>query len=179
MSKATPKTTKRTLQLVNEINSLGEEINAILNAKNKDRYFEGIAIIHSFIEDLLKWLVFTQILWNRSEKSIMPPEEVQQIKEYCNQLNFVSLLNMGLSTGLLDFKLFKKLDGIRIERNELVHEYWLYVHKGKRQIFRKKLEKLAGAANELVSCFNRLVEEIDVLDDQFFQISTGRNRIVL
>lgn len=170
------------LQLTDEINSLAEEINAILNGKQKERYFEGIAIVHSFIEDVLKWLVFTQILWNKSQEpnGILKPAEVEQIIGYCNQLNFYSLLNIGLSVGLLDFKLFGKLNSIRSERNSLVHQYWLYVHKGKRQIFRKKLEKLAGASNTLVACFNRLVKEIGpALDDEFFEVQTGRNFIAL
>jgi hypothetical protein len=179
-----PKLTKpqsKKLKLIDEINSLAAEINMILNSKRKERYFEGIAIIHSFIEDLLKWLVFTQIVWNKSHEpdGVMEPGEVEQIRGYCNQLNFYALLNIGLTVDLLDFKLFDNLNSIRVERNSLVHQYWLYIHKGKRQIFRKKLEKLAGAANGLVQCFNRLAEEIGVgLDDSFFEISTGRNFVV-
>lgn len=174
----TGKSRKKKFYLVDEINSLAEEINDILSSKRKDRYFEGIAILHSFIEDLLKWLVFTQILWNKST-DVLQPKEVQQIKNYCNSLNFYSLLNVGLAVGLLDSKLFEKLDNIRAERNELVHEYWLYTHKGKRQIFRKKLEKLAGVANALVSSFNELVEEIGILDDSYFEVSMGRNFVTL
>lgn len=173
---------QKKLKLTDEINAVGDEINAILNEKQKDRYFEGIAIIHSFIEDVLKWLVFTQIVWNRSreEFSSMAPGEVEQIRNYCNQLNFYALLNVGLATGLLTFKLFKRLNDVRIERNSLVHQYWLYLHKGKRLIFRKKLEKLAGIGNELVGCFNELAEEIGVgLDDSFFDVSRGRNFVVL
>lgn len=179
-SSSKAKKTKR--KLTDEINSLAEEINTILNMKKKDRYFEGIALIHSFIEDFLKWLVFTKIIWNRSQESneAMHPGEVEQLRHYCNQLNFYSLLHIGLSVHLFDFKLFQKLNDIRTERNSLVHQYWLYIHKGKRQIFRKKLEKLAGAANELVTCFNHLAEEIGVgLDESFFDISTGRNFVVL
>jgi len=172
----------RKLKLTDEINSLATEIDTILNSKQKERYFEGIAIIHSFIEDLLKWLVFTQIVWNKSQEpdGVMMIGEVEQIRGYCNQLNFNALLNIGLAVDLLDFKLFKKLNSIRAERNSIAHQYWLYIHRGKRQIFRKKLEKLAGAANELVGCFNQLAEEIGLgLDDSFFEISTGRNFVVL
>jgi len=161
---------------------LADEINQILSSKQKDRYFEGIAIIHSFIEDILKWLIFTQIVWDRSgqQQRPMAPGEVEQIRSYCNQLNFYALLNMGLTSGLLTFDLFNRINRIRLERNSLVHQYWLYIHKGNRLIFRKKLERLAGIGSDLVKCFNRLADEIGLaLDDSFFEISRGRNFVVL
>jgi hypothetical protein len=173
---------KRRLKLTDEIKSLAKEIKAILDSKQEDRYFEGIAIIHSFIEDVLKWLVFTKIIWNKSQgpEGIMATGEVEQIRDYCNQLNFYPLLNLGLSVGLFDFKLFERINNIRSDRNSLVHQYWLYIHKGKRQIFREKLEKLSGVANALIASFNQLSEEIGpALDDEFFEVSTGRNFVVL
>lgn len=172
---------QKNLELTEEITAVANEINTILNLKQKDRYFEGIAIVHSFIEDMLKWLVFTQIVWNRSreESQSMMTGEVEKIRAYCNGLNFYSLLNTGLATGLFTFDFFTKLDNTRRERNSLVHQYWIYIHKGKRLIFRKKLEKLAGIGSDLVKCFNRLVDEIGWIDDSFFEISRGRNFVVL
>ncbi len=173
---------EKKLKLTDEINSVANEINSILELKQEDRYFEGIAIVHSFVENLLKWLVFTQIVWNRSreDRPLMAPGEVEQIKDYCNRLNFYSLLNEGLNAGLLTFDVFNRLNDIRTDRNSFIHQYWLYLHKGNRLIFRKKLEKLAGAGSDLVGCFNRLSDEIGVaLDDSFFDISMGRNFIVL
>ena len=165
---ATPgKSRKKAFHLANEINLVVEEVNEILNSKNKDRYFEGIAILHSFIEDMLKWLVITQMLRNHST-NVPPPEEVRQINNYCHSFNFFSLLKIGLSVGLLDGKLFEKLSDILAERNELVRQYGLYIHNGKRQIFRKKLEKLSRVANVLVSIFNEQVEDIGILDDSYF-----------
>lgn len=168
--------------LTDEINGVAAQVNEILNSKQKDRYFEGIAILHSFIEDILKWLVFTQIVWNRSQDTdkSMAPGEVAEIRGYCNQQNLYSLLNLGLSVGLLDYKLFGRLNEIRKERNSLVHQYWLYIHKVKRHIFRKKLEKLAGVANDLVGKFNGLMEEIGVaMDESFLQVSSRRDFVVL
>lgn len=179
MPKSTEKTRK--LLLTDEINSLSAEIELILSLKQEDRYFEGIAIIHSFIEDIMKWLVFTQIVWNKSRNPVrnMAPGEVEQIRGYCNQLNFNALLNVGLAVDLLDFNLFNQLNSIRSERNTVVHQYWLYTHKGDRDIFRVKLEDLAGVVQKLVECLNRLVNEAGGLDDAFFEISPGRNLVVL
>jgi len=170
---------KQVLNLIDEINTLSDEINSILNTKQRDRYFEGMAIVHSFIENVLKWLVFTQIIWNRSggSDSEMKKREVKQIKDYCNRLNFDALLHVGLATGLLKYELFVELNKIKQERNTLVHQYWLYIHKGQRQIFRKKLEKLARIASELVGVFNNLTDEIGLGEEWFFEISRGRNFI--
>jgi hypothetical protein len=175
-------TTKKNRDLVKEINGLSVEINNILNEKRSERYFEGIAILYSFIEDILKWLAFTQIVWNKSSEggSTRPTEEIEQVRNYCNQQNLSSLLSLGLSIDLLSYRLYKRLDDIRIERNTMVHQYWLYIHKGRRLIFRKKLEKLAGAASALVDRFNQLVEETGMDESYgFFEVAPSRNFVTI
>jgi hypothetical protein len=114
---------KLTHNLLDKINEVAEEINCILNGKQKERYFEGIVVLYSFLEDTLTWLVFIQILSKKSEKGVMPKEEFEDLKDYCNQLNFYSLLNIGLSIDLLDYNLYRKLDYARRERNRLIHQY--------------------------------------------------------
>ncbi len=44
---------KATHNLLDEINEVAEEINGILNKKQKERYFEGIVVLYSFLEDTL------------------------------------------------------------------------------------------------------------------------------
>lgn len=173
------KGTHKTHNLIDEVNVLANHINRILNEKETERYFEGIALLHSFIENLLKWLVLTQIVWNKSVMHIIiPPGELEKLKEYCNQLSLYHLLNIGLCIDLLDHALFQRLDQVRLEGNQLVHQYWLYVHKGKLHILRKKLEKLAGVGNTLVGKLNQLVEETGMDESYgFFDIKPGRNLI--
>jgi hypothetical protein len=131
------------------------------------------------VEDLLKWLVFTQTVWNKSAKDlIMPPGELEELKKHCNQLNLYQLLGMALSIDLLDYDLFRRLDGIRVKRNRIIHQYWLYVHRGKLHILRKKLEKIAGAANSLVGKLNDLLADTGIYDDfGFLDIVEGKNVI--
>ncbi len=170
---------KDTHNLIDEINDVAEEINGILNDKQKNRYFEGIAVLYSFIEDVLTWLVFIQILWNKLEKGVvMTADEVNEVKKYCNELYFYRLLNLGLTVDLLDYQLYKRIDDARIERNRIIHQYWLYTHKGKKQILRKKLEKLARIANSLVEKLNDLVEQTGI-DESYgpFEIKLGRHLI--
>ena len=172
------KTVVRTHKLLDEVNDLAEQINTVLEKKEKARYFESIALLHSFIEDILKWLIFTQIIWNKSKKGVMPDGELEQLRQYCNQLSLYQLLNLGLSVDLLSYSLFRKLDAVRIERNQLVHQYWLYLHKGKIHILRKKLEKLARLANALVGKLNDLIEETGMDESYgFLDIKEGKNLI--
>ena len=172
------KTINQTHKLLDEVNALAEQINTVLDKKEKAKYFESIALLHSFIEDILKWLVFTQIVWNKSEKGVMPNGEFEQIRQYCNQLSLYQLLNLGLSVDLLSFSLFRRLDAVRVERNQIVHQYWLYVHKSKTHILRKKLEKLARVANALVGELNDLIEKTGMDESYgFLYIKEGKNLI--
>jgi len=166
----------KTHKLLDEVNHLADHINTVLNRNMKTRYFESIALLYGFIEDLLKWLVFIQIICNKCEKSVIPDGEFDQIKQYCNQLSFYQLLNAGLSVDLLSYSLFRRLDQVRVERNQLVHQYWLYAHKGNSRILRKRLEKLARVANALVDKLNHLVEETD-MDESYglLDIKVGKN----
>ena len=113
----------------------------------------------TFIENLLIWLVFTRIIWNKSQKEKLTPyEEIDILREYCNNLS-VYYLWLALRVDLFDIKLFKKLDEVRAERNSILHKYWLYKYRCNNLIIRKRLEKLAKAANKLVGIFNKLVEK--------------------
>jgi len=171
--------TKKTHNLIDEINDVAEQINNILNKKQNQRYFEGIVVLYSFIEDVLTWLVFVQILWNKTEKKeVITAREFDKLKNYCNQLNFHPLLNLSLVIGLLDYKLYKKLDDARKERNQVIHQFWLYTHKCNKQVLRKKLEKLARIANSLVAKLNALVKETG-MDESYglFEIKIGRDLI--
>ena len=171
------KSTKSTTNLIEEINWIANQINSILEEKQKDRYFEGIVLAYTFIENLLIWLVFTQIIWNKSQKEkIMSHEEIKVLKDYCNNLSVYNLLRLALSVDLFDIKLFNKLDEIRGERNSILHKYWLYKYRCNNLILRKKLEKLAKAANELVGIFNKLVEETGI-DESYGLFEVGRGRI--
>jgi len=169
-----------TKNLIEEINWLADQINSILGEKEKERYFEGIVLTYTFIEKLLIWLVFIQIIWNKIDKEKQLSEnEIKTIKEYCNKLSMDKLLKLTLCVDLIDYNFFLKLDQIRKERNLLLHEYWLYKHRGNKLILRKKLEKLANTANALVGCFNRLVEETG-MDESYglFEIGTGKKFLI-
>lgn len=143
------------------INEIGDEVNTILNGKKKERYFETIALLYSFTENMLKWLVYANALWERSSGKISLEDE-KAIHSFCKRISFYQATNLAYLTGLVDLTLYNRIEKAREERNRVIHQFWRYQHRGNQSVMRKKLEKLAGIANELVSTFNRLTKKIGV-----------------
>jgi hypothetical protein len=140
------------------IDQIADTVNKMLNEKQKEHYLGGILMLYSFIEKLLVLLVYFKIIWNKSDR-VLDDDEIKHLKEFCNKQNFYAILRLALAVDLMNSALFKKLNNIRDERNSIVHQFWLYEHRNNRLILRKKLEKLAGAANDIIGIFNKLVEE--------------------
>jgi hypothetical protein len=149
--------------IIDAINDIAEEINTTLNDRLKDRYFDGVVLLFSFIENLLKSMVYVKLLWSKSDRMIRA-DEVKAVRQYCKGLSFYDAQQVALALDLIDMKLYKRIDAIRKERNDVIHQFWLYVHRGNRLVLRKKLEKLAGVASSLVDSFNTLSDEVGVLD---------------
>jgi len=152
---------KKYNNITQTINDIAEEINSVLNSRNKEKYFEKIILLYSFIENVLKWLVFIEILWEKADKEL-PQEEVDKLRSFCVELSFYNALNIALSINLIDFKLYKRINAIRKERNNVIHQFWIYRQRNNLLVLRKKLEKLARVSNQLVGIFNQLTQEIGV-----------------
>jgi len=142
------------------INEIAEEINLVLESRNKGRYFQEIVLLYSFIENLLKWLVWIKLMWEKEEP--LTVDTMLKLRSFCRKLNFYNALNIGFSIDLIDLDLYKRIDAIRDERNNVVHQLWLYRHRNKMSVLRKQLEKLARVSNQLVEIFNQLTGEIGI-----------------
>ena len=128
----------------------------------------SVALLYSFIENILKWLAYANGLWQLSEKA-MGVEEMKAVRNYCKRLSFYQASNSAYLAGLLDFDLFVRIESIREERNKVIHQFWIYEHRGNRGTIRKKLEKLANTANQLARIFNKLTKKIGV--DEVYELS--------
>jgi len=154
--------TKKYDDITRPINAIAEEVNAVLNNRIKEKYFEEVVLLYSFIENLLKWLVFVKTTWDKCSNKTLTTEEIRRIRSFCKSLNFYSALNIAFSINLIDFGLYAKIDTIREERNNIVHQFWIYGHRGNFLTLRKRLEMLARATNQLVGIFNKLTEKVGV-----------------
>ena len=158
----------KTASFVELINEMADEINDNLNKKKKEKYFENIALLYSFIENVLKWLIYANALWTRSGTKITT-KDTREIRNYCRKLNFFGAINVAYIDGLIDLELYERIHQIREERNTIIHKFWIYQRRGDLRVFRKKLEKLVTTANSLVGVFNRLTRRIGV--DEVYEIA--------
>jgi len=163
----------RKLDMVDLINELGDEINRVLNTGNKQRYFECVILLYSFVENLLVWLLYVKTLWEmHSKPAEISSKELDDTERFFQRLSFYNSTWMALSTKLIDLDLWRRIDKLRKERNNMIHQLWLYEHRGDTSQLRKKLEELASAANDLVSIFKRLTKKVGV--DEVYRTILGR-----
>ena len=133
--------------------------------------------MYSTIENVLKWLVFVKVLWDKSDR-LLRQSETESLKAFCNRQDFYSALNLGLATGLIKHALFQRIDGIRRERNDILHQCYLFTHRRNHRVLRAKLKKVVSVAEELFTVLNNLIAETGA-DDSYdiFKVKRGRNMI--
>lgn len=167
----------RTYKLTNAVEHIENDIGGILNKRQTSRYFEGIVLMYSLIENVLKWLVFLKVVWDKSE-CVLPRREIESLRQFCNQQDFYSVQNLALVTGLIKHPLFRRIDRIRRERNDIVHQFYLFTHRRNSSVLRAKLERLVSIADELFVVFNDLVVETGA-DDSYdiFKVKRGKHMI--
>jgi len=149
--------------IVEAINSIGEEIESVLQSRDKEKYFQSIILLYSLIENVLIWSVFVKAVWEKSREQLSA-EQMNRLHSFCQRLNFYTALNMALFMDLIDFGLYRRIDAIRNERNDVVHQLWLYAHRQDPFVLRKRLEKLARIASGLAKIVEQLTDEIGVDD---------------
>lgn len=150
-----------TKNIVDQINEIAGEINDILNKQRKQEYFQSVALLYSFIENILKWLVFGEALWIRA-RTKFANKDYKTVREFSRNLNFYTASNLAYDLGLIDLKLYQRISKARIERNRIIHKFWTYERRHNRAVMRKKLEKLARISNDLVGVLNKLTRKIGV-----------------
>jgi uncharacterized protein YutE (UPF0331/DUF86 family) len=153
--------------MVEAVNDVADEINSVLNGRKKEKYFDSIMLLYSVSENLLKWAIFVEILWIKAgaakdPRSFLPEEELKALKGFCRGLTFFNAQHVALCLNLIDLKAFRKLDSIRKERNDIVHQLWLYAQRDNRSVLRKKLERLARVVNQLVLTSSKVSGKIGI-----------------
>jgi hypothetical protein len=169
---------RREYKLTNAVERIEDDIMSILSKRQSTRYFEGIVLMYSLIENVLKWLVFLKVVWDKCAR-VLPEREIESLRQFCNQQDFYSALNLALVTGLIKHPLFRRIDQIRKERNDLVHQCYLFTHRRNRRVLRAKLEKSVSVAGDLFMVFNDLIAETGA-DDSYdiFKVKRGKQMII-
>jgi hypothetical protein len=168
---------RRVYKLTTAVARVTNDIEAILARRQSTRYLEGIVLMYSLLENILRWLVFVKVLWDKSNR-VLRSAELDALKRFCNQQEFGSALNTALAIGLIKHSLFRKLDRIRVERNDLVHHLYLFIHRRNSRVLRAKLARLVEVAEELYGLVNALVDETGA-DDSYDIFNVRRKKELL
>lgn len=169
---------RRVYKLTNAVERVEEDVRAILSRSQSTRYFEGIVLMYSLIENILKWLVFIKIFWSKCDRPI-PESELESLKQFCNQQDFYSALHLALVTDLIKHPLFRRIDKIRSERNDIVHQCYLFTHRRNRRVLRAKLQRLVAITDDLFVIFNGLIEETGADDSyEIFKVRRKKQMLV-
>jgi hypothetical protein len=169
---------RRDYRLIDAIERVEKDIRTILSRHQATRYFEGIILMYSLIENVLKWLVYVKVIWAKCDR-IIPDREYERLKQFCNQQDFGSSLNFALAIGLIKHRLYNQIDRIRIERNDIVHQCYLFTHRRNSRVLRAKLERLVRVADRLFEVFNHLAEETGAdASYDFFRVRRKKQMII-
>jgi len=145
--------------IVKTVNQIGDEVDLVLEKRRKGKYFETIILLYSLIENLLKWALFIKIIWRKSDR-VLQEEEVGKLRSFCRKSDFYTALNTALSLDLIDLNLYKNIDKVRKERNDVIHQLWIYENRRNSVVLRKTLERLTRVARQLAKTTSELTDEV-------------------
>jgi len=162
--------------LIEIVNEIGEDIDSILDERKTERYLEGIVLTYSLIENILKYTVFLKRSWDQNCSDVdndLPLEKIsehtEKIHKECSKYNFYKSLENAHELGLIDDKLQSMINEIREERNDMVHQFWLYAHRKNPHVLEKKLKKIVRISKKTIKPFVKLSREIGI--DEIFDVS--------
>jgi len=151
--------------IVEVVNQIVDEVNRILRDKEKEKYFYGLTLLYSFTENLLRHMSFIDTIWKQSEEGEISDELIEEFRDYYfDKLNFYGIIEKVYDKKLIKKSLKVKLQELRKQRNDFIHQCWLYVQRNDGRYLRKELIGVVDIVNSLVERFNRMAEETGVLD---------------
>jgi hypothetical protein len=144
-----------------------KEVKKILENNEEERFYESIIVQYSLIESTLKFLVFLQLTLNLTllhlRKNTSAEDysfKMDSLKKYCQNLSFYQALNLAISSNVIDEKLYKEIDKIRIERNDWIHQCWLLYYKSDPSELKESLKQVNDTFWSLTVSFGDLINDL-------------------
>jgi hypothetical protein len=148
---------------------LGNKLTKVLEEKNEKEYFQFIVLNYTFIENILQYSIFLKISWMHADehkiKNVNQKIGFNKTKQFCeffSRLQFYQTNNFALALDLIDYPLFCKIEKIRKDRNNFLHQLWLYENIDNSDELRETLKELVEISSKLVEKFLKLAKEIGV-----------------
>lgn len=160
------------------INKIGNEIDEVLNKKQTQKYFYLTILLYSLIENFLKWLIATKILWDESCKQFDEERvgnqyhvDFEVIRKKSKKLTFKQAINKAKKLNLISKRLKLHLIKIKDERNDFIHELWIIKNRNNVKMMKKNLEFLINITKKLIRIFDKIIyKEIGVDTHEVFEI---------
>jgi hypothetical protein len=141
-----------------------KEVKKILENNENERFYESIIIQYSLIESTLKYMVFLQLLFNLTALHVNKKTssedfsfKMDKLTVYCQGLSFYQALHLAVSSNVIDEKLYKQIDKIRIERNDWIHQCWLLQYKSDSSELKEDLKMVNDTFWDLTVAFGDLI----------------------
>jgi hypothetical protein len=167
---------KRQTDLIKIVNDMGVDIDKIVINRKNDRYLEGIVLTYSFIENILKYSVFLNRSWDQNGIDVdcgisleQNREHYQKIQKECSRYTFYQSQEKAHELVLIDDKLYSEINDVREERNDMVHQFWLYAHRKNTKVLERKLKRLVRISKKLIKVFEKISRNIGI--DAIFDVS--------
>ncbi len=165
--------------IIDVINSLGKEVEDVIDNKKTTEYFKYTIILYSVTENFLKFLVATQECWDESGKQIEKSDKGQtydvdfgNIREKAKNYRFKNAIDKAKAQKLIPDELYAKIDKVREERNDFIHELWIFSERDNAEVMLKMLLNIRSIVIELTRIFEKLVyDEIGLgSEDDFLKL---------
>lgn len=162
--------------IIDVTNRIGEEVTATLENSSSELYYQETVLLFSLVENLLKFLVATKDCWDetstkvdkaeikekRTGKTVLDEElqvDFENLRNKAKDLNFNNAINRACSLKLITDEQKEKLHTFRNERNDLVHQLYLFDNRNNPTIMRIKLLEAETITKELIDVFEDLLYE--------------------
>lgn len=156
--------------IIEVVNQIGDEVEECLTKNDTNEFFKQTILLLSLTENLLKYLVATKICWDETclqvDKKSTDEDifiDFGEIRERSKDYSFSVTIDRARALGLITEDLQDRLHELRKERNDLIHELYLFEKRNDAEFMRENLIKIKGIVEELILIFETLIyEEIGV-----------------
>ena len=172
--------------IIEVTNQIGAEVRETLKTRNSCLYFQETYLLYSLAENILKYLVATKKCWDvncnlvdeldakRIKGEVISDDEYyfdgEKIRNQIKKLRFVDAINEAFLLVLISHEMKDKLETFRKERNNLIHELYLFEERNNMEFMKKRLEDAESIVSELIPVFEHLIfEEIGVDIDEVLE----------
>lgn len=159
--------------IIDTVNRIGKEVSKTLESENSPLYFQETALLYSLCENLLKYIVATKKCWDKNcqlcdandakkeNGEVVTENEYSfdgnKIREDVKKMTFNITIQEAFSLGLISEDLKSKILKFKNERNDIIHELYLFEERNNKSLMKKRLIEAETTVKELIPVLENLI----------------------